>query len=103
MQYRITKPAQEALIRIYDVFYEFAGQRNADKIIDRVDERLNTLQKFPYSGQPEPILADRSRKYRYVSINKNYRMIYHISRNTIWIVDFWDRRCNPEKLRERIK
>ena len=103
MQYRITKPAQKALLRIYDVFCEFAGQRNADKIIERVDERLATLQKYPFSGHPEELLQDRRRDYRSVSINKNYRMIYYVGKTTLWIVDFWDRRQNPDLLRERIR
>ena len=103
MRYKITKPAQEAFTRIYDIFFEFAGQRNADKIADRVDERLNTLLKHPYSGHPEKLLADRKREYRAVTINDNYRMIYYVSRNTIWIVDFWDRRHDPAKLVMRIK
>ena len=103
MQYKITKQAQETLMQIYDVFLEFAGQRNADKIIERVDDRLNTLLKHPYIGHPEMLLADRKRVYRAVSINKNYRMIYYTTRKTIWIVDFWDRRRDPAKLAWRVK
>lgn len=37
------------------------------------------------------------------SANKNYRMIYHVTKNTIWIVDVWDRRNDPSKLVSRIK
>ena len=103
MQYRITKPAQKALLRIYDIFIEFAGQRNADNIIERVDERLAELQKFPLSGHPEELLRGRQRDYRWVSINLNYRMIYYVTKTTIWIVDFWDRRQNPETLKRRIR
>ena len=103
MQYRITKPAQEALSRIYNVFFEFAGQRNADKMLDRVDERLEVLQKYPLSGHPEELLKDRKRDFRWVSINKNYRMIYYVEHDIIWIVDFWDRRENPAALQMRIR
>ena len=30
-------------------------------------------------------------------------MIYYVSNDTIWIVDFWDRRNNPAKLVARVK
>ena len=103
MRYRITKPAQQALEHIYDIFFEFAGKRYADEMIDRVDTRLNTLLKHPFIGHPETLLSNRSRDYRAISINKNYRMIYYVSNDTIWIVDFWDRRNNPAKLVARIK
>ena len=35
MRYKITKPAQKALERIYDTFFEFAGKHHADEIIER--------------------------------------------------------------------
>ena len=103
MRYRITKPAQQAFEHIYDTFFEFAGKRYADQMVDRVDDRLNTLLQHPFIGHPETLLSNRSRDYRAISINKNYRMIYYVSNDTIWIVDFWDRRNNPAKLVARVK
>lgn len=103
MRYRITKPAQQAFEHIYDTFFEFAGKRYTDQMVDRVDDRLNTLLKHPFIGHPETLLSNRSRDYRAISINKNYRMIYYVSNDTIWIVDFWDRRNNPAKLVARVK
>ena len=103
MQYKITQPAQKALEKIYDTFYEFAGKRYADDMVERVDDRLQTLLKHPLVGHPEPLLSNRQRCYRAISINKNYRMIYYVSKTTIWIVDFWDRRNDPAALAARIK
>ena len=103
MRYKITKPAQKALERIYDTFFEFAGKHHADEIIERVDDRLNTLLQHPYIGHPETLLSNRDKDYRAISINKNYSMIYYVGKDTIWIVDFWDRRNNPAKLVARVK
>ena len=72
-------------------------------MVDRVDDRLKALVKHPFIGHPEPLLSNRARRYRAISINKNYRMIYYVSKNIIWIVDFWDRRNNPLHLAERVK
>ena len=69
MRYRITKPAQQAFEHIYDTFFEFAGKRYADQMVDRVDDRLNTLLKHPFIGHPETLLSNRSRDYRTISIN----------------------------------
>ena len=103
MQFRITKPAQKAFQKIYDIFFEFAGKRHADEMVDRVDDRLKILMKQPLAGHPETLLSNRSRDYRAISINKNYRMIYYVSKNVIWVVDFWDRRNNPANLVAQIK
>lgn len=103
MQYRITKPAQKAFEKIYDTFYEFARKRHADEMVERVDDRLKTLLKQPFIGHPETLLSNRSHDYRAISVNKNYRMIYYVSKDTIWIVDFWDRRNNPASRVARVK
>lgn len=87
MQIRFTKKGREEFLKIISVFSEFAGTRSANKIIERVQQKGVILLKYPKSGHPEPLLSDRKRDYRYVVINKNYRMIYHVTKNTIWIVD----------------
>ena len=103
MQIRFTKQAREEYLRIISVFEEFAGTRSASKLNDRVRQKGETLLKHPYSGPLEPLLSDRKRDYRFVSINKNYRMIYHVTNNFIWIVDIWDRRNDPNRLVSRVK
>ncbi len=103
MQIRFTKKGREEFLKIISVFSEFAGTRSANKIFERVQQKREILLKYPKSGHPEPLLSDRKRDYRYVVLNKNYRMIYHVTKNTIWIVDVWDRRNDPSKLVSRIK
>ncbi|MBQ8466221.1 MAG: type II toxin-antitoxin system RelE/ParE family toxin [Prevotella sp.] len=73
-------------MRIVSVFAEFAGPLSANKFIERVRERGAILLKHPEVGHPE-----------------NYRFIYHITKTTIWIVDIWDRRNNPARLKARVK
>ena len=103
MKLQFTKQAREEYLRIVSVFAEFAGTRSANLFIERVRDRGKTLLKYPEIGHPETLLADRKRLYRSISINENYRFIYHVSKSTIWIVDIWDRRRDPARLTARIK
>ena len=103
MQLQFTKLARTEYLRIVSVFAEFAGVRSAGNFIDRVKEKGEALLKHPFIGHLETLLSNRQRDYRAISINKNYRMIYYVSNDTIWIVDFWDRRNNPAKLVARVK
>ena len=102
MKLQFTKQAREEYLRIVSVFAEFAGTRSANLFIERVRNRGTTLLKHPEVGHPEPLLSDRKRLYRSISINQNYYFIYHVTKTTIWIVDSWDRRQNPAKLTARI-
>lgn len=103
MKLQFTKQAREEYLRIVSVFAEFAGTRSANLFLERVRDRGITLLKHPEVGHPESLLFDRKRLYRSISINKNYRFIYHVTNTTIWIVDIWDRRCDPSRLAARIR
>ena len=103
MRLQFTKQAREEFLRIVTVFAEYAGPKSADKFIKRVNERAETLLKHPEIGHPEMLLADRQRKYRSISLNKNYYFVYYVTKTMIWVVDIWDRRNNPTKLVKRVR
>lgn len=102
MKIRFTKKAEAELLRIVDVFNEYAGGRSADAFVDKVAACGSMLLKHPQSGQIEQLLSDRKKTYRFKYINDNYKLIYYVSKSTIWVVDFWDRRCDPLRLARRI-
>ena len=54
-------------------------------------------QQFPSLGKIEPLLADRSRLYRSVVLTRQNKIIYYIQDDTVYIVDFWDTRREPEE------
>lgn len=102
MQLQFTKQAREEFLRIVSVFAEFAGTRSANLFVERVRERATALVKHSEIGHPEMLLSGRKRLYRSISINQNYRLVYHVTKTTIWIVDIWDRRHDPSKLMVRV-
>lgn len=55
-----------------------------------------------YSLVPE---LQRRRKYRGAIIMKNFKIIYFYNeqKDILWLVDLWDMRQNPEKLRARAR
>lgn len=102
MRLRFTKRARLEFLRIVDVYAEYAGQRYADKFIDKVDRCIKDIIKYPTSNHPETLLLERKTQYRAKTITDNYRIIYHATSETIWIDDIWDCRCNPVRLTKRI-
>jgi hypothetical protein len=52
-------------------------------------------------GQIEELLIDREQSFRYL-VHKNYKIIYWINliKNRIEIVDVFDTRQNPEKIKD---
>ena len=63
----------------------------------------------PSFGQREQLLADKADyTYRSVLIHSNYKLIYRTepdeseTASTVYIVDIWDTRMNPDTLTDRI-
>lgn len=69
--------------------------------INRIKHRLELMPES-YSFVPELL---RWRKYRGAIIMKNFKVIYFYEEETdaVRIVDLWDMRQNPEKLRARAR
>lgn len=102
MQIKFTDKAIAHLESILDIYIEYAGELSAMKFSKAVDAKLNKLLRFPEIGFPEPLLVDRKYFYRATIIQGNYKMIYYVDNDIIWVVAFWDMRMNPEKLKRTI-
>ncbi len=55
----------------------------------------------PRSGQRELLLEDLRQEYRRL-VEGNYKIIYYIENEIVWIVDIWDCRQNPVMLRKGV-
>jgi len=67
------------------------------KEIKQIESRM---AMHPESFTIEPLLADKSKKYRGAIIMSNFKLIhyYDIERDTVYIDYIWDMRMNPERL-----
>lgn len=102
MQVKFTDKAIAHLENILDIFVEYAGERYATKFSERVNKKIERLKCFPEIGFIEPLLKGRKYLYRATIVYDNYKMIYHVEGDTIWIVAFWDMRMDPARLQNMI-
>jgi toxin ParE1/3/4 len=97
MKLVITDPAKFNLKTLHDYYKQKASKRVADKIKQGIIEKLKFLREHPLAGQHEESLESLHLHHRRF-VEGNYKIIYRISSNTIYITDIFDARQNPEKM-----
>lgn len=60
------------------------------------------LSSSPRIGQKELLLEGEGLDYRYVFIKPYFKIIYLIQDETLYLVDVWDVRQEPQNLQSRI-
>ena len=71
---------------------------NSKKIfMEKVDETARMLMSNPYIGAIDSYYSDRTFTYRSIIVNGLNKMVYRIDGDTIYIVDFWDTRREPQR------
>jgi plasmid stabilization system protein ParE len=70
----------------------------ADKIRKSLFEATRPLIKEPLIGPIEENLIDLKQGHRYL-VEGNYKIIYRIISNHIYIADIFDCRQNPQKIK----
>lgn len=95
-----TKFAKRELRNIFDYYKIKASSKIAQKLVTEIVEKTNVLDFQIKIGQKEDLLSDRKENFRYL-VSKNYKIIYWFNkeRNRIEIVDIFDTRQNPFKIK----
>lgn len=95
-----TKFALGQTREIFNYYSDIAGYETAESIIEGIINAPHKLSGKPELGQIEPILEGRPENFRYL-IHKNYKLIYwyNVHKNRIEIIDVFDTRQNPIKLK----
>jgi toxin ParE1/3/4 len=91
-----TLNARDELELIYE-YYLLKSEIVAMKIIEGILYRANQLRKFPLSEQYETALKKINKEYRYL-VEGNYKIIYRVSENLVFITDVFDVRQSPKKI-----
>lgn len=68
------------------------------KIKNEVLNRAKSLSKSPFKGQYEPYLVKLNQGHRRL-VEGNFKIVYRIQNKTIYIVDFFDSREDPNKMK----
>ena len=80
------------------------GIATAAKWFARKKQVEDSISQFPESFPRERLLLDRQRSYRRAVLMKPFKLIfvYYPSSDTVRIVDIWDMRMNPNRLKRMI-
>ena len=84
---------QEAM----DYIIQHWGIQSGIDFYSNTEDWQETLSSSPYIGKVEPLLLNRSRVYRSLTISKHNKMVYYVEADIITIVDFWDTRREPKR------
>ena len=97
MKLVVTDPAKERLKDIHDYYKHKANLQIADKIKSGIIEKLKFVKEFPLTGQEEEHLIELNLGHRRM-VEGNYKIIYRINQDIIYVTDIFDSRQDPSKM-----
>ena len=71
------------------------GERVMKKFYARILEYEKLLQSNPGMGKKETLLEKEPEGYRSLVVHQNYKLVYYVEGNTIYIAALWDTRREP--------
>jgi len=95
-----TNFAISELKNIYLYYRMVASDKVADKIRKSIFDSTKHLSKQPLIGAIEENLVDLKQEHRYI-VESNYKIIYRVLHNNIYITDIFDCRQSPQKMKKR--
>ncbi len=78
-------------------YYLGYSERSAKSFRTRFFEKIEKLEYFSGIGPIQEFEGSKAHEYRFL-LERNYKIIYWISGNTVYLMDVFDTRQNPEKL-----
>ena len=97
MKVVLTLPSRDSLKQIHDYYKEHVSVTIANKIKAGIILRLQFLSANPYAGQTEDFLVHLGLGHRRW-VEGNYKIIYRIIDQTIYITDIFDSRRDPSEI-----
>ena len=87
--------ASEKLADTLEYGRDTFGERAMKKFYARILDYEKLLQSNPGAGKREPLLEKEPEGYRSIVVHQNYKLVYYVEGDTIYIVDLWDTRREP--------
>lgn len=91
-----SESASDSLAKIY-FYIMLDSPQNAVMVIDKIIELAETLQDSRFQYAIDPII--NKEKFRHITI-WSYKIIYETTLENVIILDIFDGRQNPEKLKK---
>jgi len=98
MKIKWTDLAKFQLKGIFIYHKSNVSEKVAEKIRKSVVDAVHILYKNPLAGPTEPLLIKRNKNFRYL-VQGNYKIIYWIDKEIIFIASVFDCRQNPTKMK----
>lgn len=97
MKLLISEYAAGRLDDIWDYYATEAGEHVAEQVTEQILGDVEWLLHHPRGGQYEPLLDHLGLGHRR-KVSGNYKIIYRIIDDLIFISDIFDSRQDPEKM-----
>lgn len=91
-----TDQAKESLQIIIQYYREYSDQ-SAKAFAKRVLNKTKSLAQFPGIGPVQEFPSVRRHTYRFL-IEGNFKILYYLQENLVFIADVFDTRQDPEKM-----
>lgn len=95
--------ARASLKEIAEYYKKEYSEQSAKKIVSQIRTAVDKLKNFPELAAIEPLLEDMPKTFRSLVVARNYKVIYYIDSETIYISRIWDCRQAPETNVKKIK
>jgi len=102
MKVEITDFAKAELQNIYKYYASVASEEIAQKILDRILDEVELLERHPNLGSKETLLAELKLNHLYI-VCGNYKIIFYETTTIIYVTDIFDCRQNPKRMFARNK
>jgi plasmid stabilization system protein ParE len=95
-----TEYSRKELRKIFLYYKSSSNLKMAKNKVEEISKEVLILEKFPFIGQKEELLADRKEEFRYF-LYENHKIIYYVDleKNLVEIVDIFDCRQEPLKIK----
>lgn len=102
MRVRTTPQFEHALDRLMNCGNDIYSRSTVKSVYAAYKHYRQLLSEQPYIGSEEPILNDMPIKFRHIVIKPQFKFIYAIIDDEVYMIDLWDTRQSLERLRNRI-
>jgi plasmid stabilization system protein ParE len=95
-----TEYSKNELRKIFLYYKSISNLKTAKNKVKEISKEVFILEKYPFIGQKEELLADRGQEFRYF-LYGNHKLIYYVDleKKLVEIVDIFDCRQEPLKIK----
>ena len=98
MQVKFTQQAKDRLDSILQYYVDKGLSKAGRQIRAKIIAKTLILKAFPYAGPEDEYLNSLGAGYRYL-VEGDYKIIYKVEDNVILVLEIFDTRQDPGKLK----